>query len=132
MEQIKTGSIKIEQMDKYFNWDDKKDQAVSNINMTLLQMPKHLLLDTCRRFGLNPVYRYLNIDRLKTEKTDWDIKGFIRYMDTYLIELSGGQRQKLITMGEAVIGQKPASFSPRLIRLEIISSLLTKILKQSI
>lgn len=120
---------KKEQMQKVFDIRDEKYQTSLFVNMRLADMPKNELLSISREYGISPVEEYLDIRTIKQEEGNRNVRGFIRYIDTYLIERSGGKRTELLKIGEQLIGKKPESFSMRLIRLEIISEILSSYVK---
>lgn len=114
-------------LNKIFDVGDKKYQASLFVNMRLLTMPKDMLVEMCHEFGLYPVEKYLDTRIIESDEGNWNIRGFIRYMDIYLIENSGGNRKNLVQLGENLTKKKPSAFSPRLLRMEIISAYLSTI-----
>ncbi len=93
----------------------------TEINQRLQAMSKEELQTLYHKFGLLPVITYF-----QGKTMGEDIKGFVRYMDNYLIECSGGNRQNLIRLGEELTGQSIKGNSLRIIRSEIISHYLRK------
>ena len=106
-------------MNKFFNVQDNMQQTLLSVNSQLLSMNKEQLENVISRFGLLPVNEYVH----KVNNKE-DITGFIRYIDAYLLEASGGKRSRLIQVGTKIMGTKPKAYSNRLVRLEILDYLL--------
>lgn len=92
----------------------------TQVNGQMKCMGKEQMRKSFEQFGLLPVKTYL--DRQTDNK-----EGFIRYMDAYLVEQSGGKRKDLLEIGEQLTGQVIHIFSMRLIRLSIISAYIEKL-----
>lgn len=130
MEHKTTKNMK-EKVNDFFQISEDVTTASIIMNEKLVNSSKHTLIDAFHQFGLEPIYMYLTMKHMNKEKMNWNITGFIRYLDMYLIEMSGGKRTELIQLGEKLTGKQPTSFSIRLLRIEIISMFLQKILQQS-
>lgn len=118
--------------EKMYDFFEIKDQKYKNsllVNAQLLAMTKKEIMGALHRFGLNPIREYLDERTINTSGNNWNIRGYIRYMDTYLIETSGGKRSKLIRLGKQLTGQESHAYSMRLIRIEIITAFLTNLKK---
>ena len=111
-------------MTDFFKTTDKKYEDSLLINMQLLAMPKEQMQVACQDYGLAPVKQYLDMRTSQTGDGNWNIRGFIRYLDTYLIEVSGGKRSELSKLGGELTGRKPRAFSLRLMRADIIQTFL--------
>lgn len=115
-----------EEMQAVFLSGGAKYQTSLLVNMKLLSMSDPEMIDTFQKFGLSPIGEYLDIRTLNVGDNNWAIRGFIRYIDRYLIERSGGKRSELVKLGKEINGKEPSAFSIRLMRLEIISTFLSK------
>lgn len=120
-----------EKINEFFQISGESKTASTFLNNQLMTIPKNTLIEAFHLFKLEPVYMYLTEEHLKEGKTDWNISGYVRYIDMYLLEMSGGKRTELVRVGEDLTGKRPTSFSSRLLRIEIISLFLQKILQQS-
>lgn len=125
MEQVKQN-----QMCQFFKIGDQKYQTSLFINMRLLGMGKEEIVVACQKFGLQPVKQYLDIRTINGDnekERNLNVRGYLRYMDIYLIQMSGGKRKELIKLGEELTGKNYTASSLRLIRLDIISSILASL-----
>lgn len=121
-----------DKMDAFFYAEEKQvdEQYMQSLymNQRLLDMTTDELVVACRNFGLEPVRAYLDKRTIPSPTEDNSIRGFVRYMDTYLMEQSGGKRTELVRLGKELTGQEPTARPNRLLRLEIIYQYLTHIL----
>lgn len=112
-------------MDRFFqveNWEKgirENYQRSLFVNRRLSDMTSEQLSVACQSYGLEPIQVYLDTRTFLTETNGIEIKGFARYFDTYLLQESGGERTKLIQLGQKLTGQRPTARSGRLLRLEI-------------
>ena len=112
-------------MDRFFQVENWKKGIRENyqrslfVNRRLSDMTSEQLSVTCQSYGLEPIQVYLDTRTFLTETNGIEIKGFARYFDTYLLQESGGERTKLIQLGQKLTGQRPTARSGRLLRLEI-------------
>ena len=113
------------QMDTFFRVDDKRYQTSIYMNTQLWSMSKKEMSNVIDKFGLSPVWKYLDPRTINGEEGNRNIRGFARYMDNYFLEMSGGSRTTLTRLGRAATNKYPTAFSLRLMRLEIITSILT-------
>lgn len=127
-----TTEVTRDKMDAFFYAEEKQvdEQYMQSLymNQRLLDMTTDELVVACRKFGLDPVWAYLDKRTIPSPTEDNSIKGFVRYMDTYLMEQSGGKRTELVRLGKELTGQEPTARPNRLLRLEIIYQYLTHIL----
>ena len=112
-------------MDQFFQVGDWEKGIWENyqrslfVNRRLSDMTSEQLSVACQSYGLEPIQVYLDTRTFLTETNGIEIKGFARYFDTYLLQESGGERTKLIQLGQKLTGQRPTARSGRLLRLEI-------------
>lgn len=112
-------------MDQFFqveHWEKgirENYQRSLFVNRKLSEMTPEQLSVTCQSYGLKPIRVYLDTRSFLTEADGEEIKGFAKYFDTYLLQESGGERTKLIRLGEKLTGKHPTARSGRLLRLEI-------------
>lgn len=112
-------------MDQFFQVGDWEKGIRENyqrslfVNRRLSDMTSEQLSVACQSYGLEPIQVYLDTRTFLTETNGIEIKGFARYFDTYLLQESGGERTKLIQLGQKLTGQRPTARSGRLLRLEI-------------
>lgn len=92
-------------------------------------MTTDAMIKSIHNFGLDPVYAYLDFTQVRDQNSTWDIRGFVTYIDNYLIETSGGERTKLKELGCQIMGKQPNAFSTRMIRMELISFILSQQIK---
>ena len=122
-------NVSTTEMNRFFNITDDKYKVSLAVNSQLLSMGKAQLKEVIAQFGLLPVNEYLALKTLRyymtDDKVDMNLDGFARYIDAYLIEISGGKRSELIRIGTNIMGRKPKAYSTRLIRLEILDYLLS-------
>lgn len=119
---MKTTNVR-QQMDNFFDIIDERYQTSLFINMQLQKMSKEKMRKAFQKFGLGIVSEYLDIRTINNHQY---INGFIRYMDAYLIEMSGGKRTELLKLGKELTGYNSKAFSLRLVRLDIISHYLSE------
>ena len=112
------------EMQNFFEPQDDKYQRSLLVNIQLLSMPRKQLIKACHKFGLEPVNEYFDQRTLRRGEGNWAFRGFIRYLDAYLLEASGGKRTKLVQLGERMTGSMIKASSMRLIRMEVIGKLL--------
>lgn len=117
-------------MDKFFNVESSQPNISQKINDLFLSMSTDIMIETIQQFGLDPIYAYLDFSQIRGQNPTWNIHGFVTYIDNYLIENSGGKRSKLNQLGYQIMGRYPTAFSMRMIRMELISFLLSQQLKQ--
>lgn len=110
-------------MNKFFDLGDARYQRSLVMNAKLMAIPKEKLRDIFEAFDLLPVTEYFDSRTLNKENNQ-NIRGYIWYLDRYLIEKSGGRRSALTVLGARLTGTKPTAFSMRLMRMEIISDIL--------
>ena len=122
-------------MDRFFQVEDWKTGIRENyqrslfVNQQLSTMTSEQLSVTCQSYGLEPIRVYLDTRTFLTETNGDEIKGFMRYFDTYLLQESGGKRTKLVQLGEALTGKYPTARSGRLLRLEIACLYFGRLIK---
>lgn len=116
------------EMNHFFNVTNDKYEINLLVNSQLSSMDKETLKEAISRFELRPVDEYLIRKTSQQSKTgneeDVNLDGFARYIDAYLVELSGGKRSELIRIGTKIMGRTPKAYSTRLMRLEILDYLL--------
>lgn len=110
------------QMDEFYKLDTSMEHAnvSAQVNEYMKSMEKEQMGESFGRFGLLPVETYL-------DKEDGNNQGFIRYVDAYLVEQSGGKRETLLSVGKQLTGKDIQMFSMRLIRVAIISAYMAKL-----
>lgn len=113
-------------LDEYFQIYDEPFTRSLYINHLLLHMTTAQLRQTCQTYGLEPMEQYLDMRTLQTKDGEENIKGFIRYLDIYLIEKSAGKESDLRILGETLLGVPLTGKTARLLRLEIIQGMLLK------
>lgn len=124
----------IESMDSYFELDGLEFSSskgemyyvAEKINiMELRHISKLITL-----FGHYPVKHYLEKQRLLGNKFSYEeIEPFIHYLDSYLIENSGGDRKALNQLSNYLIGTSIDYPTQRLIRLSILDKYFAPYLK---
>lgn len=124
--------VQEKQMDSYFHLspDEIADKTKTSldINKRLQNMSNKELSDVIQKFELQPIKRYL--DKQANQLTAYNInnlKGFISYVDTYLIEKSGGDRNKLVILSKDIAGLNLKVSTSRLMRLQIINALFNSL-----
>ena len=110
------------EMNAFFRVESDDVQNQAQVNTRLLSMNREQLRYTVSRFGLFPISEYLVTTPVKIDKNA--VVGFARYLDVYLLEMSGGKRSELIKLGVKIMGREPKAFSNRLIRLEIVDYII--------
>lgn len=110
------------EMNVFFRVESNDVQNQAQVNTRLLSMNREQLRYTVSRFGLFPISEYLVTTPVKIDKNM--VVGFARYLDVYLLEMSGGKRSELIKLGVKIMGREPKAFSNRLIRLEIVDYII--------
>lgn len=110
------------EMNVFFRVESNDVQNQAQVNTRLLSMNREQLRYTVSRFGLFPISEYLVTTPVKIDKNA--VVGFARYLDVYLLEMSGGKRSELIKLGVKIMGREPKAFSNRLIRLEIVDYII--------
>ena len=110
------------EMNAFFQVESDDIQNQTQVNTRLLSMNREQLRYTVSRFGLFPISEYLVTTPVKIDKNA--VVGFARYLDVYLLEMSGGKRSELIKLGVKIMGREPKAFSNRLIRLEIVDYII--------
>ncbi len=111
-------------MNHYFGLRDEAWQTSLFINNQLLTMSKKALMETIETFDLKPIQTYLDM-RTVERGNNRTIRGFIRYLDTWLVMTSAGSRKKLQQIGMDLTGTQITAKSMRLMRIKIISCYLT-------
>ena len=124
------GTLQIDRyisMDMFFGIDHDKhynDVADAKRVATVLdQMSRQEISNTLSTYQLLPVYYYLNV--LRDKKEPFEFAPFAKYIDIYLIELTGNSRQKLNEVAQSIVGETYPISSARAMRHAIITNLLS-------
>lgn len=116
-----------QQMDRFYNIDENVDQISTFVGNQMKNMPKGKLSESVQKFGLCPIEEYLDKETLRNNTKAIDMGGYIRYLDTYLLEMSGGKRTELLKVGKKLVDHSFLIFSTRLLRTAIISEYFSKL-----
>lgn len=116
----------IEEMNRYFNNDvmryERPKSEVEYISNQLRAMSIDEISEAINRFGLDPLQIYLSKHKkLKNTFSYLTLEPFIKYLDSYLIEHSGGKVEELQKLSQLIIGEANDYPTARLMRLSIIN-----------
>lgn len=124
------GAVEIERymdMDVYFGINHNRlinDVAdAKHVSDKIGQMSRQEISDTISDYQLLPIYYYLNVFR--DTKENIKLSPFARYIDIYLIELTGDNRQLLNKLAYDIVGRTYPLSSSRAMRHAIITNLLS-------
>ncbi len=108
-----------QEMDQFFQVADAGADPYEEsrkVNQILVNMTPQQLSETCQRYGLEPIRRYLNTRTIMKRN---EFRGYARCLDIWLLQETGGERTRLIGVGKRLTGRKPTARNGRLLRLEI-------------
>lgn len=126
------GALEIERylnMDEYFGITHNKPNNdiadARHVSKVLEEMSREEISNTISIYQLLPVYYYLNVLRDKDKKEPVKLSPFAKYIDIYLIELTGNNRQHLNALAYEIVGNKYPISSAKAMRHAIITNLLS-------
>lgn len=124
------GTVQIDRykdMDAYFGINHNRlnnDVAdAEHVSNKINEMSRQEISNTINDYQLLPVYYYLNV--LRDTKAKIKLSPFAKYIDIYLVELTGGNRQQLNTLAYEIVGSTYPLGSSKAMRHAIITNLLS-------
>lgn len=119
----------IYQLDTVFGLDTLStlshvDRA-KHVSNQLRDMSVNKISQLIGEHGLEPFQRYLkNIQR--GDLSEQELIPYFGYVDSYMIEMSGGNRNELQQLGQQIVNQTIPISTPRLMRSAILIHLFDK------
>ena len=111
-----------QQMCQHFNIPKQIEQdslkRCLHVNHVLEQMSDEQITETIKLFGFVPVRTYF-VNQIQPQK----LEGFIQYVDTYLLEKSGGNRAILQQLAYDILRLEIQISTSRAMRLQILHQL---------